>query len=231
MPSPLNTSRPVHHVFIDYENVPRIDLAIIENPAVTFTLLLGARQTKLPVDVVEMLLKNAEAVNLVRLTSTGPNALDFSLVYYLGRAVAADPLGTFHIVSKDQGYDPLIEHLRIRKVKVQRHEEFASLPFGSAPKVASPTKAAVAPSSKPEPRPKASSPITVEELQAHALERLRNPAAPRPTRKARLVSFLINLAGKRFTTNEVEALIANLCRANHLAIDDAGKVTYHLNGH
>src|SRR5436190_3058463 len=226
MPSPLNTSRPVHHVFIDYENVPRIDPAIIQSPAVTFTLLLGARQTKLDVDVVETLLKNAEAVNLVRLTSSGANALDFSLAYYLGRAVAADPLGTFHIVSKDKGYDPLIEHLRSRKVKVQRHEAFTSLPFARAPKVAPLlSKPAVAAPLKPDPKPKPRPPLTVEELEVQVLERLRKLATQPPRLKPKLVSFLMNLSGKKFTANEIETLIANLCQANHLVIDDAGRVT------
>jgi len=56
-------------------------------------------------------------VQLVRLTATGKNALDFTLAYYVGRAVAADPTGFFHIVSKDTGYDPLIEHLRSKHIR------------------------------------------------------------------------------------------------------------------
>src|SRR5258706_7373163 len=103
---------PVNHVFVDFENVHEIDLAIIGAKAVSFTLLLGSRQTKLDVSIVEKLLEHAASVQLVRLTSTGKNALDFTLAYYVGRAVAADPTGFFHIVSKDAGYDPLIEHLR-----------------------------------------------------------------------------------------------------------------------
>jgi hypothetical protein len=229
MPSPLNTPRPVHYVFIDCENVPYIDLAIIQSPGVTFTLLLGARQTNLDVDIVETLLKNAEAVNLVRLTTTGTNALDFSLVYYLGRAVAADPLGTFHIVSKDKGYDPLIEHLRTRKIKVRRHEQFTSLPFARAPKVVPLlSKPPVAAPLKAEPKSKPRPPLTVEGLQVKVLERLREVSTPRPRRKPGLVSYLINFSGKKFTANEIETLIANLCQANHLAIDDAGRITYQL---
>ena len=70
----------------------------------------------------------------------------------------------------------------------------------------------------------------MEELQVKVLERLREVSTPRPRRKPGLVSYLINFSGKKFTANEIETLIANLGRANHLAIDDAGCVTYQLNG-
>src|SRR5439155_14101082 len=102
----------VNHVFVDFENVHEIDLAIIGSKTVSFTLLLGSRQRRLDVSLVEKLLEHAGSVHLVRLASAGKNALDFALAYYVGRAVAADPTGCFHIVSKDAGYDPLIEHLR-----------------------------------------------------------------------------------------------------------------------
>src|SRR5207244_2512009 len=102
----------VNHVFVDFENVHEVDLAIIGSKTVAFTLLVGPRQTKLDVSLVERLFEHAVSVQLVPLASAGKNALDFTLAYYVGRAVAADPTGYFHIVSKDAGYDPLIEHLR-----------------------------------------------------------------------------------------------------------------------
>ena len=43
---------PVNHVFVDFENVHEIDLAAIGSKGVSFTLLLGSRQTKLDVTVV-----------------------------------------------------------------------------------------------------------------------------------------------------------------------------------
>src|SRR4051812_41281424 len=92
---------PVNHVFVDFENVHEIDLAIIGRNAVSFTLLMGPRQTKLNVSLVEKLFAHAASVQLVRLASSGRNALDFILTYYVGRAVAFDPTGCFHIVSRD----------------------------------------------------------------------------------------------------------------------------------
>lgn len=79
----------IHHIFVDYENVHEIDLAIIGSKAVTFTLLVGPTRKTLDVELVEKLFQHAATVQLVRLTSSGRNALDFTLVYYVGRAVAA----------------------------------------------------------------------------------------------------------------------------------------------
>ncbi len=116
MHSATPLSPPVNHVFVDFENVHEIDLSIIGSKTVSFMLLLGARQTKLDADLVAKLLEHAGAVQLVRLTSSAKNSLDFALAYYVGCAVTADPSGIFHIVSKDAGYDPLIEHLRSKHI-------------------------------------------------------------------------------------------------------------------
>jgi hypothetical protein len=103
---------PMNHVFVDCENVHEVDAALIGTKAVSFTLLLGAKQTKLDAALVQKLLEHAATVELIRLTSSGKNALDFALSYYLGRKVLGDPTAYFHVVTKDKGYDPLIEHLR-----------------------------------------------------------------------------------------------------------------------
>src|SRR6266436_4928242 len=121
MPTATHLPPPVNHVFVDFENVHEVDLAIIGSKAVSFTLLVGSRQTKLDVSIVEKLLQHATSVQLVRLTSGGKNALDFVLAYHVGRAAAADPAGCFHIVSRDTGFNPLVEHLRSKHIRAHRH--------------------------------------------------------------------------------------------------------------
>src|SRR6185295_49581 len=130
--------RPMNHVFVDFENVHYVDSSLIGTKAVSFTLLLGAKHTRLDVALVEKMMEHATSVQLVRLTSSGMNALDFALSYYLGRAVLADPTAYFHVVSKDKGFDPLIEHLRSRHVHARRHDDFTTLTFSG------PTKAPTA---------------------------------------------------------------------------------------
>ncbi len=168
----------VHYVFVDFENVPKVDLTIFDSKSATFTLLIGPRQTKLDVDLVEKLLEQVAAVQLVRLASGGRNALDFTLVYYVGRAVAADPAGNFHIISKDAGYDPLIEHLRSRNFQARRHDNFNTLPFVNPVELKSNLPITV---SKPKSPSKSKLPIvSLDQRETQVLEHLRKATTTRP---------------------------------------------------
>jgi len=119
----------MNHVFVDFENVHQVDLSLIGAKSVSFTLMVGAKQTKLDSDLVEKLMVHSCSVQLVKLKSLGKNALDFALAYYLGRAALADPAAYFHIISNDGGFDSLIEHLRARHIHVHRHASCSDLTF------------------------------------------------------------------------------------------------------
>jgi hypothetical protein len=217
----------VNHVFVDFENVHEIDLAIIGSKAVSFTLLLGSRQTKLDVSLVEKLLEHAASVQWVRLTSAGKDALDFTLAYYVGRAVAADPTGYFHIVSKDTGYDPLIEHLRSKHVRARRHDSFATLTFAAPAKPSAPAPSPAVPKPKPQLKP-TSQPAILDEWEVQVLEHLRKPSATRPRNKNKLVSFLVAHLGNKITEADALHLVNYLSQAGLLTLDEKGTVAYHL---
>jgi hypothetical protein len=226
-PVTAELSPPINHILVDFENVQKIDLAVIGSQAVTFTLLVGPRQTKLAVSLVERLLEHAAAVQLVRLASAGRNALDFTLAYYVGRAVAADPTGCFHIVSKDAGYDPLIEHLRSKHIHARRHNDFTTLTISGPVKPPGATPPAAVPKLKAPAKSKAQPPV-LEKQAARVLEHLRKHPNNRPKRKATLVRHLLTLVGNKITEADVLALIENLRQAGHLFIGEKGAVTYHL---
>ena len=218
---------PIHHVFVDFENVHKIDLAVIGSKAVSFTLLVGPKQAKLDVALVEKLFEHAVSVQLVRLTSAGRNALDFAVAYYLGRAAAFDPTGCFHIVSKDGGFDPLVEHLLGKRISVRRHDNFTTLPFAGPARPSTPIAPAAVPTPKSPSKPKAQSP-GLNERAAQVLKHLRKPSATHPKNKKKLVSYLVAHLGHRITEAEALRLVEELRRASHLAIDEKGAVTYHL---
>jgi hypothetical protein len=197
----------VNYIFVDYENVHDVDVSLIGNKAVFLTLLLGAQQTKLDAALVEKLMQHAASVQLVRLDSSGKNALDFALAYYMGKAVNADPGACFHIISKDTGFDPLIEHLRSRHIHARRHVNYSSLPFAGGAKVPSTTQG---------------------DLLSRVITHLRKNANNRPRRKKTLVSHLVAFCGKSASGQGVEELIGNLAAAGHLRIGDKEAVTYHL---
>ena len=225
MPAPpTEISPPWNHVFVDFENVHEIDFAALGSKPVHYTLLLGAKQTRLDAGLVEELIRHAGAVELIRLTSSGKNALDFALAYYVGRAAVADPGGYFHIVSKDQGFDPLIEHLKSRHIRARRHDDFGSLSFTGPPKVGAP-----APALATGGPPKAAAAPALPELPlARALAHLKKNPNNRPKREKTLVSHLKSLLGKAATEMDALELTYALKGKGHLRITDKGAVSYHL---
>ncbi len=217
MPATHEIAPPLNHVFVDFENVHQVDVSVIGAKSVNFTLLLGAKQTKLDAGLVEKLMEHATSVQLIRLSSSGKNALDFTLAYYVGRTVSADPAAYIHIVSKDTGFDPLIEHLRSRHIHARRHDSFATLTFSGPPKAAANTPKA----------PKAGTAVPEEPL-IRALGHLRNNVTNRPKKKGTLLSHLRTLLGKDATDADAAGLVEGLQRAGHVSIGDKDAVTYHV---
>ncbi len=112
-----------NYIFIDYENVQPSLLNLPNNNFFKVILFIGASQTKISVELsiaMHILGNNAE---YVQITDNGKNALDFHITFYLGKFLEIDPNGYFHIISKDCGYDILINHLRNKHLLVQRYNK------------------------------------------------------------------------------------------------------------
>ena len=103
------------HILIDFENVqpdPE-QLNRLDNENCHIWLFLGKLQQKsLSVELCEALCKFGQNVHFVRIAKTGKNALDFYLAYYLGKITEQDSDALVCILSKDGGFDVLIEHLK-----------------------------------------------------------------------------------------------------------------------
>ena len=157
--------------------------------------------------MMEQLLRIGADVQVVCLESSGRNALDFTLAYYLGRAVIADPAAYFHIVSKDKGYDPLIAHLKSRHVRAYRHDDFKSVRLS---------------------QPQRTQSVPAGPLLSSALAHLKRNASNRPRRRTTLTRNLQNALGNGTSEADIASLIDRLLNAGHLSIDDKGRVTYML---
>lgn len=96
--------------FIDYENIgclSKVDLAIYRK----VILFLGAKQPK--IDLGDKKYDSPIELILIQLKATQSNNLDFHLSYYLGKyEQEADANVSFEIISNDNGFGPLIAHIK-----------------------------------------------------------------------------------------------------------------------
>jgi hypothetical protein len=117
-----------NYVLIDYENVQPKNLEILAKHPFKVFVFVGANQTKVPYDLAAAMQNLGDSASYIKISGNGPNALDFHIAFYVGQLSLKDPLGNFHIISKDTGFDPLIRHLRGKKVRVYRQKDLAEIP-------------------------------------------------------------------------------------------------------
>ncbi len=118
-----------NYILVDYENVQPDDIERLKGPNVRLLLFLGATQAKLPVELVLALQELGESGRIIRCSSSGPNAVDFHIALYCGEIIAKDGDAFLHIVSGDKGFDPLVAHLKQRKIFVQRVPSLDQITF------------------------------------------------------------------------------------------------------
>ncbi len=224
-PSPV-----AHFVFVDFENVPSVDLTPIEAKPVHVTLLIGEKQKRLDLTLVRQIHRHASQVALVEVGSSGRNALDLVLAAHLGRATIEQPGANFVIVSKDTDFDPLVAHLRGRQIKVQRHTDFATLPF-FGPRPRPPAGVGRAASIKlPPARPADESVVPQAEGSDEKREklerRLRMELGPRPKRKSGLLRTINTAFGNKLSEKQQEHFAEQLVARGIVTVDLDGRVSY-----
>ena len=223
----MTTAAITHFVFVDFENIQEMALALVQNKPVHITLLIGKNQGKLDFALVEQIHRFAAQVELVKLDVSGRNALDLTLAYYLGQAVQRTPAAQFSIVSKDKDFEPMIGHLVGKGIKVVRCDSFAALPFLLKPRKSHPVRLATP--------VKSSAPIKVvpllktggtDERYDKLKNRLINNPGQRPKKRDRLFAFINTAFGGKQSEGEQQLILDELTRDGVLAIDAKDRVTY-----
>jgi hypothetical protein len=120
---------PTNYVLIDFENVQPKNFEIIANQSFKIFIFIGANQTKVPLDIAAAMQEFGENAKYIKISGNGQNSLDFHIAFYIGRLSLEDPEGYFHIISKDSGFDPLIEHLKNKNIRIQRETNLAEIPI------------------------------------------------------------------------------------------------------
>lgn len=196
-----------HWLLVDYENIQPAfrDESLSNTRLVVFH---GAQQRDAPAKLKSQL--SSIPAEFVRCTKTGKNALDFHLTYYLGRLAAQHPKDDFYVLSKDKGYDPLIEHLKNAGADVRRLEHAPSFK----------SKAPPSPRSKPSaPNGVAATKQAAGQLPPVATVRKALQSVPnRPRNTARLRNWVNSRFNKDLSDAAFAALLNNLTRRNVIVL-------------
>jgi len=116
------------YVLIDYENVQPQNLTGLEAEHFRVLLMVGANQGKVSLELAAAMQRLGHRAEYVKMSGQGPNALDFHIAYYIGHLSAQDKTALFHIISADKGFDPLIQHLRSRRIMAVRSRRIEEIP-------------------------------------------------------------------------------------------------------
>ena len=192
-----------NHVLIDWENVQPASLELLDREDVRVHVFTGALQKDIQLDKAAALQPMGTRAQYIRMARSGRNALDFHIAFYIGQLSVTDKTAFFHIISKDKDFDPLIEHLKSKKILCARSTTVEEMPFV---KVAS----AKTPSAR------------------MTLVLAGFPAEPtkRPATLKTLSSAINSRFGKSLAEEEVAAVIAALVDGGHISIEGQ-KVTHH----
>jgi hypothetical protein len=203
-----------HFVFVDFENVPSVDLGLVAGKEVHVSLLIGKKQTKLDLSLVQQIHRMADQVELVEVGASGHNALDLTLAFYLGQAVQRNPGAQFTIVSRDKDFEPMLGHLSGKGIKVARHDAFAAA-FQSASKKPAAAPKPVAPAKKPP-----------EDRLAKLIESFKGRPQHCPKKRTTLLHHIATFFGNKLSDPGVEEIVTKLIARGVISIDDKGKVAY-----
>lgn len=116
-------------VLIDYENVQPDAIGLLNQDHFKIIVFVGANQSKVTFEIASALQYMGERVEYIKITGNGKNALDFHIAFYIGQIAAKEPGAYYHIISKDSGFDPLIQHLRSKNILACRTSDIAEIPI------------------------------------------------------------------------------------------------------
>jgi hypothetical protein len=194
----------INYVLIDLENVQPASLAGLDAEFFKVLIFVGASQTKIPFELASVAQGLGERAAYIKIAGNGTNALDFHIAYYIGRLAQQDPTAYFHIISKDTGFDPLVQHLKSQKIGATRSKDVSDIPLL-----------------------KAANSKTLQEKAAVVVCNLKQRGASKPRTVKTLSSTIASLFQKQLPGEELTLLLAELQSSGAITITE-NKVSYAL---
>lgn len=193
-----------NYVLIDYENVQPAALDVLEHEHFKVIVFVGASQAKVSFDVASVLQRMGTRASYVRISGNGSNSLDFHIAFYIGQLAAAEQDAYFHIVSKDTGFDPLITHLKSRRIFACRSRDVTDIPIV-----------------------KAANSKTPSQRQAVIVSNLEQRGSAKPRTLKTLSSTIRSLFQNALTDEELASLLESLQQQGVISVAGT-KVSYAL---
>lgn len=210
-------------MLIDYENVQVKSLDLLRAEHFRIYVFLGPSNMKLHKDLVLAMHAFGDRAEYIELEVSGKNALDFHLAYFLGALSTTDPAGYFHLISKDTGFDPLVQYLKAKKIRCTRSESIEDMPCFVKPAGNDARQAAWT-----------SPPPAAVDAQAHAdplmklvLDDLSKRKSARPRTTKTLKSTMQARCGSEVSPDRIEALYAALVERGYVRVEGT-KLSYSL---
>ena len=219
-----------NYVLIDYENVQVKSLALLNGDHFRVYVFLGKNNTKLHRKLVIEMHGLGERANYIELESSGSNALDFHIAYYVGRLAVANPNGFMHIISKDTGFDPLVRYLKTQKIMAARSASIEAMPCFVQKKDSTTTSPAAVAKPAPSTQVKSTAKKTsteVDERINEAVAHLIAHKAKRPAKMKTLLNTIHNKIGMERSVAEAEAVRDALVERGYV-LPEGLKVKYDL---
>jgi hypothetical protein len=241
-----------NYVLLDFENVQPGNLELLQGGPFKIMVFVGSKQ-KVSVDVAKAVQPFGPDGDYIQIQGSGKNALDFHIAYYIGRLAAESPEAYFHIISKDAGFDPLIAHLKERRIHCKRSSSISEIPLlhrktkSESPPVMKPNPPKTA-TVTPEPAPCAT-PLLAEPLVAIPEKSVtqpvlaKAPAVPKPKPVASVIKHLAKstkprtektlksaikgVLGAESSDQQITDVIKEL-KKRGVITDTDGKITYSL---
>lgn len=193
-----------HYILIDFENVQPSSLEALKQQPFNIVVFVGANQVKIPFGLAADMQALGEAARYVKVDGTGKNALDFHIAYYIGELSARDPKACFHVISRDTGFDTLIQHLRSRDIRVQRERDLVNIP-------------AV----------RMSMAKCTDDVLSIILKNLASRGQARPSKVKSLANTISSLFPERLSEQQLSTILQDLEQRRYIRVSN-GNVSYRL---
>ncbi|MCF0217144.1 MAG: hypothetical protein HUK21_11820 [Fibrobacteraceae bacterium] len=116
-------------ILIDYENLQIRNLDLLFDLDTEVCVFTGPNQKSYSAELVQSAQKFGSRLKWIPTSRPGNNALDFHIAYYLGQMASYSPKPFFHIISKDKGFDALVDFMKSQELFVDRVIAIEEIPL------------------------------------------------------------------------------------------------------